>query len=138
MTRTSKQAVLDDLIAAAEAKVAKLQETLQFDCRYVADLRALRDKEVSKSRDTKPAGMEGERTPDVVPGSLVDQISALLREHGKSMRACDIARALQSRGVTTTSKNGLLPMVLSALSRRKQLFRKIKRGTYKLANSEDS
>ena len=65
--------------------------------------------------------------------SLADHIKDLLRENGRPMQAADIARKLDERGVPTTSKRGLLPMVMSSLIRRKDVFQRTnKRGQYKL------
>lgn len=70
----------------------------------------------------------------VVPiGSLAGKIAHVLQEADKPMRARDIARILHAAGVKTDSAKGLLPMVLSALVRRKDLFVKVSRGVYTVA-----
>jgi hypothetical protein len=64
---------------------------------------------------------------------LADHVTDLLRENGRPMQAGAISKTLVERGVTTTSKRGLLPMVMSTLIRRKDVFQRTsKRGQYKL------
>ncbi len=59
-------------------------------------------------------------------------IKMILERNGKAMRAADITAALVAAGFKTEAKNGLLPSVLSALGRREDLFKKVRRGIYKL------
>ena len=73
----------------------------------------------------------------VMPGSVADEAARALREHGQSMRARDITRVLVKRGVKTNSKRGLLPMVVSTLRRRQDLFVRVERGIYKIRNGSE-
>ncbi len=133
---TTKRDVLDELIQASEQRTAQLEEAVAFERRYLADLVKRRD-DLPKSGKTKrarPVLSKG----SIEPGSVTDQIVTLLKERGQTMRAADITRELVDRGATTTAKGGMLPMVLSSLSRRKNLFRKVTRGQYRLAESQNS
>ncbi len=135
----AKRAVFDELIEASQGRIADLEDELQFERRYLADLRARRAG-LSKPSRTRKKAATPRPAPSVKgtiePGSLTEKIVNLLQERGQPMRAAEIRRVLEGRGVATTSKNGLLPMVLSSLSRRKDVFSKVARGEYALKEQE--
>jgi hypothetical protein len=144
---STEREILEDMIGAAEAKIAAVEEALAFDRRYLLDLQTKRDALPSgrkaaakKSPTTKGKGKKA-RPPmtkgSIEPGSLTDTVVKFFQEiPGQELRAAEIAKELTSRGVTTTSKNGLLPMVISTLSRRKDLFEKVGTGRYRLRESK--
>ena len=128
--------VVEGMIQTTQERLAALEERLAFERRYLADLVVRRDgipANGSKARRNKQSGRVLAKGA-IESGSLTDQIVKVLQEHKKAMRATDIARELTERGVTTTAKNGMLPMALSTLSRRKNVFRKVSRGLYTLAD----
>lgn len=74
------------------------------------------------------------RNPDnaLIEASIPDYIAKLLFEKGEPMRAIEIANALTECGIKTNAENGHISAVLSALSRRTDLFQRIERGLYTL------
>ena len=139
-TATAKRDVMDELIQASQQRIVQLEEDAAFERRYLADLVKRRD-DLPKGGDNvakkKRAGAVLSKGA-IAPGSLTDQIVTLMKDRGKTMRAADIAKELTARGATTTAKGGMLPMVLSSLSRRKNVFRKVARGQYRLAENRGS
>lgn len=133
-TVAAKREVYQELIQASKEQLAKLQEDVAFEQRYLTDLVILRDAVPSTGPNVrrKKRGRPVLNKDAIEPGSLTDQIVKILQEHGKTMRAADIARELAERGATTTAKGGMLPMALSTLSRRTKVFRRVDRGQYTL------
>ena len=133
-TATTERDVLHEMIEASRQRIAQLEQDVAFERRYLADLVNRRgnlpkdDSNVGKKKRDRPVLSKG----SIEPGSVTDQIVTLLKERGQTMRAADIARELVDRGATTTAKKGMLPMVLSSLSRRRNLFQKVGRGQYRL------
>ena len=133
-TATTERDVLHEMIEASQQRIAQLEQDVAFERRYFADLVKRRDNlpkddsNVGKKKRDRPVLSKG----SIEPGSVTDQIAKLLQERGQTMRAADIARELVDRGATTTAKGGMLPIVLSSLSRRKNVFRKVGRGQYRL------
>lgn len=120
--------ILKEMTQASDERLRSLESDLAFERRYNADLRA---KLVASGGKVAPDS--NGQSPAVTPkGNLTDNIYAVLSEHPGTMRPRDIAEAVEKRGVTTRSKKGLLPMVLSTLGRRKDLFDKPERGLYRL------
>ena len=117
MTDINKQ------IQHCKNKIANLRFELAVEQAVLGRLQAL-----SPNQSRSDSGS----APQVMSGSLAEQIVSLLREKSKSMRPTDITSVLTKRGVTTTSKRGLLPMVISALRRRQDVFYRVRRGVYKL------
>jgi len=71
-----------------------------------------------------------------IPGSIASQAESVIRERGKPMRARDIAKVLEERGVVTHSKTPVLSLLISAMRRRKDLFGKKGRGIYALVEKD--
>ena len=133
-TATTERDVLHEMIETSQQRIAQLEQDVAFERRYLADLVKRRgnlpkdDSNVGKKKRDRPVLSKG----SIEPGSVTDQIAKLLQERGQTMRAADIARELVDRGATTRAKGGMLPIVLSSLSRRKNVFRKVGRGQYGL------
>lgn len=128
-----------ELLAEQETGLAKLEQEIAIKQMLIAELqRKLDGMPNGQPVETPPDNSlgSGRRAGSISKGSVTDHIVALLRETGKPMRAAEIASALESRGVTTTSPKGLLPGVLSTLTRRKNTFEKVERGVYKLNEAE--
>lgn len=68
--------------------------------------------------------------------SVADYIAKLLQERGIAMRPSEIVAALNDNGVKSSAESGLVSAVLSALSRRKDLFKRVERGLYCLTCEE--
>ena len=132
---TSRRQVIASLIGATEAKIAELEADLAVERRLLERLQAER-RDGSERQGPRKARSDGQASK-IAAGTLTEKIAAFLRERGgKAMQASEITRGLHQQGVETTSKNGLLPMVLSSLSRRKDVFRKVARGRYRLIQRE--
>ena len=67
--------------------------------------------------------------------SIADYVAKILYECGGPMHIREIVDALEQCGVTSEAQNGPLNSVMSALSRRSDLFRRIDRGQYALRES---
>ncbi len=128
----AKRDVLDRLVAKTEERIAELREDLALEQRLLERLKAEYGPKSKPMVTNGATGTSVARATKVEQGSLTDHIAALFRERPRVLRASEIAKELESRGVTTSSKNGLLPMVLSSLSRRSDIFGKAERGRYYL------
>jgi hypothetical protein len=64
--------------------------------------------------------------------SLRSRIIELFREQQRPMRPKEVAAILESRGVETNSKHGLLQMVWSAFSKGKAHFELVEKGVFRL------
>ena len=138
-SNTAKREVFGELIEAAEKRLAELEGSAAIERRYLADLK---ERQCNIPTTNSPRGKVKRKKPiltkgSIEPGSLTDQIVGVLKDSGETMRASNIARELTKRGATTTAKGGMLPMVISSLSRRKNLFHKVARGQYKLIQSRE-
>ena len=134
MDATVKAELLDELIVECEGKLQSLQAEVALEDRYLRNLRAKR----MSLTDGENAGKLGSSSNTLISSSqtLPEAIKAVLMSKGKAMRARDIAATLTSNGYGKETKNGLLPSVLSALGRREDLFRKVKRGIYRLKTEQ--
>lgn len=121
-------------IAESDSKLKQLDFALAVEREVNRRLRALRPSgSVQRpSKDSSELRGLAMHSMNLVSGSIADHTVRLLQEKGKPMRGRDIARELGNRGVTTTAKGGLLPMVLSAIRRRSDVFKRVRRGTYTL------
>ncbi len=139
MHKTADMSLLDELIEVSKTKLAELavagkriEREMELEQLLLERLHSKRLEHNRKGREkVKP----GEKRNNNAP-TLTDHIAKLLKENGRAMRGRDIATCLTDRGVTTKSAHGLLPMVLSSLSRRKDRFRKVSRGKYALRQNE--
>ena len=118
-----------------ERRIASLRRDLEVEERVLQRLRAAR-RSVASRRRRRPAET-GTPVRTVKRGSFADEAMAVLEQSGEPMRATDIARALQRRGVSTASDKGLVPQVISALRRRPDLFRRVRRGVYALSKAAE-
>jgi hypothetical protein len=65
-------------------------------------------------------------------GSVAASVEAVLKEKNRAMDIYEIEKALVERGVTSSSKTGLRPMISSVLSKNKEVFIRVKYGVYSL------
>ncbi len=130
----TKAKLLDELIGEAKDRSASLQQQLSFQEQYIRDLE--NKKKALNNGDNSQLSEELNICPDVVSLNLPDAIKIILHYFDKPMRARDIAEKLKDKGYKSTSKSGLLPSVNSALKRRDDLFKKTKRGIYKLKTTD--
>lgn len=118
---------LQGMIDRAEADIAEAQEAIRRKELLVIELRwqleAIKQPSpVANGRPVRPAGRQ----------SLADRIAGVLRGSKKPMRVSEVADRLRQEGVQTASHRGLLPMVASVLSKRKNRFEQVERGVYRL------
>ena len=146
MKPTTREDLIRALIAEEESDIESLMRQLERKREFVDSLKGRLGEPMppatSPTATSKPSANGTHRatiaiTPRKSPqtpskGSLTESIVNLLRENGGPMQAAEIARTLGERGVTTKSRNGLLPMVISTLVRRKKQFRNVSRGIYEL------
>lgn len=145
MARSPEIVVLDELLQQTTTKVRELQEQqeqiqrdLEVQNRLLVMLQANRAEKVRKSRQVRLRS-SGDSSSGEANGSdisLADHIARVLGEAGTAMQGAEVTKALTSRGITTGSKHGLLPMVLATLRSRKGRFRKVARGRYALRKTE--
>ena len=130
----AKLAAIDDMIAHSrrkleelEAKAKAVQDESEEEMRLCKRLMEEKDNAAHAVQHLHNGHHESGRGVGV-PAKIVQ----ILLEKRLPMRATEIARELGELGVVTQSTKGLLPNVISALTRRKDLFRRIGRGTYEL------
>ena len=139
-TNAARREILAELIEASGKRLVELENSVILERRYLADLKERHSNIPASSATARKAKRKKTilTKGSIEPGSLTHQIVALLEENGQTMRAADIARELLRRGATTTAKRGMLPMVVSSLSRRKNVFQKVARGEYTLIQNRKS
>ncbi len=124
---------IDRLIAEAEQRIVELQEEIDADELLVEGLRAKRLRLAKQAGEVAIAPETKQKGGNL---SVPDRIALIMRQKRRPMPTAEIIEALAREGVTSSSAKGLLPNVLSALSRRKDLFVRTQRGIYAL--SEDT
>ena len=110
------QKKLSGLRFQAAVEEAVLQRLQALDSAAVPDLG------LAAARAAAAAG--------VISGSLPDRIATFLRTHGKAARANEIADALVKQGAAASPS--MVPQIFATLARRKDLFRRARRGVYAL------
>lgn len=118
---------LTKAIQDSEAHLAKLRFHVAVEEQVLARLRGFAGNAPAQKTAT---------SPKTITGSLADHAVTALREAGRPMRAADIASVLRAQGISSNSKAGILPSLISALRRRADLFRKVRRGVYTLVTKE--
>ena len=119
-------------LAALESSRNDLDRALSVKREALAYMESAAGPDISLKPSPKTNPIAPSTDRPMMSGSLVSQIVALLEERGKPMRAGQIAKELKAAGATTSAKSGLLGMVCSSLLKRRDLFRKVKRGIYTL------
>lgn len=125
-----RSAVVKELIAESDARLANLQAELEKERMRRESLSALPEVAESKNgaEHVKPAKKrrrKGKKT-------LADSIVQILKEHTDGMRSTDIAKKLLESGESKKVHKELLPNVISALRRKDDLFENVERGVYRL------
>lgn len=70
-------------------------------------------------------------------GSIADRAIAVLRRSGRPMRLAEIEHELAHMGVTSKSERGLRPVIVSAITRRKDEVVRVAHGIYALKEQQD-
>jgi hypothetical protein len=111
-------------IKKVDDKIADLETKLRIQKEVLAHLKAIQ----GSSRPV--ADFSGIGT--FRQGSVASHVEAVLKENNKAMDIYEIEKILTERGITSSSKTGLRPMISSVLSKNKEVFTCIKRGVYAL------
>ncbi|MBL7152095.1 MAG: hypothetical protein ISS79_00135 [Phycisphaerae bacterium] len=114
---------LTDQIKECKAKIVDLEFNLAVE-------RAVLERLVAIGNGEKNA------TPDkarpIIAHSIVPHIRAALLAKGKAMKVTQLLRAMQQKGVQIEGKTSPKRLISSALTRRKDLFKRVDRGLYDL------
>ena len=129
--------IMRQQLKQCENKIANLKFQIAVEEQVLSRLRQIAGQQTPTTARPEPDALFGDSVQRKLPAhvrrdSLPSQIAAVLQEKGRRMRGCDIAKELVSRGVRPSGKTSMLALVLSALRKRKDLFRKVSRGTYVL------
>jgi hypothetical protein len=130
--------VLDRMIAQAQSKIEELRAALQLEERYLGELCIKRQALVRGGRPgcASHTGMNGtalpQRTARLYADSIPTRLVAILEDAGHEMELADIARELERRGQTTTSKKGMTTVVYNSIRSRRDLFVRVGQGSYDL------
>lgn len=120
----------DSLIEQQEIRVAKLQRDLEVDRAVLARMKEHRERAsgtLTKDIAPTPEARRGNMAP-LSSKSIPDAAAEVLREHGEPMQIAAIANELERRGIRSQATKGMSSLVSAAISRRDDLFFKVKRG----------
>lgn len=138
IVQNTRAQVIDGLIADQEASVISLRDKLVFEERYLADLRQRREAisaattQPAPPRPPEPQAANG-TGENVEAGRLPQHMFEVLRHAKGPLTIRDITRRVESRGVASQAKGGVLSLVSSTVSRRKDLFVRVGIGLVDLA-----
>ena len=132
--------VLDRMIQQSQSTVEQLRAALQLEERYLADLckrrQALIRAGESRSRPAPHPASNGPARPSraarVHADSIPSHVVAILEHAGHEMKLTDVARELEKRGLTTTSKGGMKALAYSSIMSRRDLFERVGPEVYDL------
>jgi hypothetical protein len=124
------QKILEKLIEEVESAIRHHERTLEGLKQRLVEQLQRRDWLLLKKAEFAVDNREDDR-------SIADWVFKLLLERGEPMHVRDIVRELEANGIRSRGENGLMNTVMSALSRRNDLFTRIARGLYALTD-EDS
>jgi hypothetical protein len=139
MDTVNKAAILDEMIAESMARVTVLDADLAAERRYLADLQRRRGKLGPAGPGLYDSITVQNGTGHTAPtkretGRMPAHITAVLSEATGPLDVEEILRRLEARGVQKKGKvKGLKGAVFAALCRRGDLFTRVKRGVYTLA-----
>jgi hypothetical protein len=114
-------------IKKVEAEINNLQFRLAVKQEVLTHLMALNSPEQTSSAGNTLSTMRRS-----LRRSLFSQLQTVLMESGQPMTVDEMIEAVKQKGVSTTAKTGLKPLVASLISRRKNVFVRIGRGLYDL------
>ena len=111
-----------DEIEQVEKKIDELNIQLRIEKAVLSRLKAIGGKKQASAKGHKALKKD----------SLAARIRTVLINSGKQMSVAEIIEKLQEQDVGTDSPTGLGPLVPSAISRRPDIFRRVRRGVYDL------
>ncbi|MFA5240713.1 MAG: hypothetical protein WC476_13540 [Phycisphaerae bacterium] len=113
-----------DEIRQVEAVIEKLKHKLSIEEAVLSRLKAIQNPQSGKRR----------RRSD----SLSKQIEAVLSEANGPLTIQELTQRLEAKGVTSSSKYGLGPMIASGLRKDEKTFIRLSRGLYDLKDRNNS
>jgi hypothetical protein len=141
-----KAGILGEMISASQAKVAEMEQDLETERRVLA---ALRQKLAAVTGGASGYSHSCGNTPtapadasyalplgvadDLEEGRVPQRILAILMAAGRPMTVDEIVSGVEAGGFRTDAQKGTRGLVFSALGRRHDLFRRVRRGLYGLA-----
>ena len=125
---------IQELIRDTEASLEQLKRTerglrrkIRLETHHLDLLREKYRKVEEHRDDPEESGM-----------SIADYIAKVLQESVRPLRVSEIVAVLEENDVPTSSENGHMSSVLSALRRRSDLFERVSRGMYKLRDAKET
>lgn len=149
-----KASILGEMISASQAKIAELEAQLATERIFLAALREKHGAIIGYSPSpngvlagaivSAPLGtrISASQVPLFTDDTLEDghmpqQILAVLTEAGRNLTVDEIVERVQARGFKTDAQKGTRGLVFSSLGRRRDLFRRVRRGVYGLAEQSE-
>ena len=118
---------IDDEIQKAEKKIANLELQLSIQTGVLAHLKALSVEKSRKSSRSKKGGPPRE-------GSLAAQIQDILKGSDGPLSVAEIVQSLKDQGFSSDAKVSLNNLVPSSITRRKDIFYRVRYGVYDLVS----
>lgn len=140
-----KAEVFRQMVDEETAVLAELLTQVRLQEKLITSLQA----KLAAVSATEPQAKTSEVPPKESTSSAIDlrkpwdglslsmplQVASVLRMKERPMRVTEIVQRLEELGVRSNSKKGILPNVVSALTRRDDLFEKKARGIYALRDA---
>ena len=124
-----RQKILDELIADVESSIQQFRRTLEgLQQRIQAEERQ------RQLLQQKRNALHGGRVEE--SSSIADFVAKVLLERGEPMRVPEIVNALMENGIFSDTGSTRINSVLSALTRREDLFERVSRGQYVLKEQQ--
>lgn len=133
-----KAAVLDEMIAAAEPRVAELRRKADDEDRYLTGLREKRSvlNVPAANNGYHPASVTKARTAKGAKVPIPALVMQVMQEAKGPLTLPDITDRVAALGAKTDSPKGLVAQVSSALYRYKEKFTRVAPATYDLAERQ--
>ena len=125
--RAFRLCVLENMISEVDASIEQLRRTLEGLQQRIRDEERQRELLAEKHSEFARAAEPKEEST-----SIAEFVAKALMENGEPMRVKDIVRTLVENGITSSQGESPVNSVLSALSRRSDLFERVSRGCYVL------
>lgn len=130
-----KDKIIEKAVARLTAEIEKLRFQLAVKEEVLQNLRSLLRDEI-ESLSISGKSQESLGAAPTLSGSLAERARDVLRAEGRTMRARDIAKKIEATGFASSGKTSVLALVISAMRRRKDLFKNVRRGQYRLITKE--
>jgi hypothetical protein len=121
--------VLAELLDEVEAAIRQHRRTLE-GLQQRIDLEIRQREMLIQKRNAVATERDSERT-------IAEYVAKVLYERGEPMQLREIVKTLEEYGVSSDAENGPLNSVMTALTRRRDLFRRVARGYYALKEASE-